>query len=443
MDFETRAIHDGPGTRSDDRRDDDADLRDVDLRAGGGRLAQGLRLLAHRNPTRTALQPCLASLESAEHGVAFASGLGATTTLMHLLNPGDRIVLIADVYGGVYRMTSQVYEPKGYVFEYVPAHEFAEPRRAPRRADAHGLGRDAVEPAAEHRRHPRGRRRRPRGRRAARRRQHVRVAVPAAAARARRRRCRSTRRRSTSAATPTSSAASSRRTTRRSRSGSSSCRSRSAPCPGPFDSWLVLRGIKTLACACAGTARTRVSSPRSSRSTTRSRRSSIPALRSIRATRSRGGRWPTSAAWSRSSRVGAGSGRPRGADEDLEARRVARRRGVDDRGADADDARVDRRRAVRGAAEPRASLRRDRVRRRPRRGSRTGARAFSCCTCVTTGSPSRPHRTRGERRFVRHRRRARARAGGRPRRQVDEPRRGARDAVAARASASGSSSPSP
>ena len=77
------------------------------------------------NPTRTALQSCLASLESAEHGVAFSSGLGATTTLMHLLNPGDRMVLIADVYGGVYRMTSQVYEPKGYDFEYVPANEFS------------------------------------------------------------------------------------------------------------------------------------------------------------------------------------------------------------------------------------------------------------------------------------------------------------------------------
>ena len=76
------------------------------------------------NPTRTALQACLASLENAQHGVAFSSGLGATTTLMHLLNPGDRVVLVADVYGGVYRMTSQVYEPKGYVFEYVPAEEF-------------------------------------------------------------------------------------------------------------------------------------------------------------------------------------------------------------------------------------------------------------------------------------------------------------------------------
>jgi len=76
------------------------------------------------NPTRTALQQCLASLESAEHGIAFASGLGAVSTIMHLLSPGDRMVLIADVYGGVYRMTSQVYEPKGYVFDYLPAAEF-------------------------------------------------------------------------------------------------------------------------------------------------------------------------------------------------------------------------------------------------------------------------------------------------------------------------------
>ena len=76
------------------------------------------------NPTRTALQVALASLENAAHGVAFSSGLGATTTLMHLVDPGERVVLIADVYGGVYRMTSQVYEPKGYKFTYVPANEF-------------------------------------------------------------------------------------------------------------------------------------------------------------------------------------------------------------------------------------------------------------------------------------------------------------------------------
>jgi cystathionine gamma-synthase len=78
------------------------------------------------NPTRTALETALASLENAPHGLAYASGLGATTTIMHLVDPGQRVVLIADVYGGVYRMTSQVYEPKGYRFTYVPADEFDE-----------------------------------------------------------------------------------------------------------------------------------------------------------------------------------------------------------------------------------------------------------------------------------------------------------------------------
>src|SRR5437868_1320703 len=78
------------------------------------------------NPTRTALQVALASLENAKHGIAFSSGLGATTTVMHLVDPGERVVLIADVYGGVYRMTSKVYEPKGYRFTYVQAEEFDE-----------------------------------------------------------------------------------------------------------------------------------------------------------------------------------------------------------------------------------------------------------------------------------------------------------------------------
>jgi cystathionine beta-lyase/cystathionine gamma-synthase len=78
------------------------------------------------NPTRTALQTCLASLEGARHGVAFASGLAATTTLMHLVNPNERVVCVNDVYGGVYRMFSQVYEPKGYTFGWVKATEMSE-----------------------------------------------------------------------------------------------------------------------------------------------------------------------------------------------------------------------------------------------------------------------------------------------------------------------------
>jgi cystathionine beta-lyase/cystathionine gamma-synthase len=77
------------------------------------------------NPTRTALEECLASLENAAHGHAFSSGLGATTSIMHLLDPGDHVVCVNDVYGGTYRMFSQVYEPKGYRFTYATPQELS------------------------------------------------------------------------------------------------------------------------------------------------------------------------------------------------------------------------------------------------------------------------------------------------------------------------------
>jgi cystathionine beta-lyase/cystathionine gamma-synthase len=77
------------------------------------------------NPTRTALQECLASLEGAAHGHAFSAGLGAATTLMHLLSPGDHVVAVNDVYGGIYRMFTQVYEPKGYRFTFLSPQEIS------------------------------------------------------------------------------------------------------------------------------------------------------------------------------------------------------------------------------------------------------------------------------------------------------------------------------
>ncbi len=77
------------------------------------------------NPTRAALEQCLASLESAEHGFAFASGMAATTTVLHLVNPGDRVVCVNDVYGGTYRLFSKVLEPKGYEFTFLPAEEIS------------------------------------------------------------------------------------------------------------------------------------------------------------------------------------------------------------------------------------------------------------------------------------------------------------------------------
>jgi cystathionine gamma-synthase len=125
MDFETRAIHDGqePDPATGAIITPIYQTSTFVQEAVG--VHKGYDYARVANPTRSALQVALASLENAEHGVAFSSGLGATTTLMHLVNPGERVVLIADVYGGVYRMTSQVYEPKGYVFDYLPAAEFA------------------------------------------------------------------------------------------------------------------------------------------------------------------------------------------------------------------------------------------------------------------------------------------------------------------------------
>src|SRR6266567_2043973 len=124
MDFETRAIHDGQ------EPDPTTGALTTPIYATSTYVQEevgktkGYDYSRAANPTRSALQACVASLEEAEFGIAFSSGIGATTTLMHLLNPGDRVVLIADVYGGVYRMTSQVYEPKGYKFHYLPAEEF-------------------------------------------------------------------------------------------------------------------------------------------------------------------------------------------------------------------------------------------------------------------------------------------------------------------------------
>jgi cystathionine beta-lyase/cystathionine gamma-synthase len=124
VDFETRAIHEGqepdPATGSIITPIYQTSTYVQD--AVGEHKGYDYSRVA--NPTRTALQRALASLENAQHGVAFSSGLGATTTIMHLVDPGQRVVLIADVYGGVYRMTSQVYEPKGYLFDYVPADQF-------------------------------------------------------------------------------------------------------------------------------------------------------------------------------------------------------------------------------------------------------------------------------------------------------------------------------
>src|SRR5687768_5154072 len=123
MDFETRAIHDGqepdPATGSVvvPIYQTSTYAQDAVGQNKGYDYSRGA------NPTRTALQICLASLESAEHGAAFASGMAAVTTVMHLVQPSERIVSVNDVYGGVYRLLSQVYQPKGYDVTFLSSEE--------------------------------------------------------------------------------------------------------------------------------------------------------------------------------------------------------------------------------------------------------------------------------------------------------------------------------
>ncbi len=71
------------------------------------------------NPTRNALEDCLASLEGGGHGVAFASGCAATSTIMHLLEAGDHVVSGDDVYGGTYRLFTKVFDKMGLEFSFV------------------------------------------------------------------------------------------------------------------------------------------------------------------------------------------------------------------------------------------------------------------------------------------------------------------------------------
>jgi cystathionine gamma-synthase len=81
---------------------------------GIGNLRGGYEYSRSANPTRTALEECIAALEGGERGFAFASGLaGEDTILRALLAPGDHVVVPSDAYGGTYRLFDQVARPWG------------------------------------------------------------------------------------------------------------------------------------------------------------------------------------------------------------------------------------------------------------------------------------------------------------------------------------------
>ena len=119
MKFETRAIHAGqhpdPSTG--------AVMTPVYLTSTYVQEApgvhQGYEYSRTGNPTRSALEGNLASLEGGTHGLCFASGLAATDAVLKMMEPQDHVVAGNDLYGGTHRIFTQVYQPMGIGFDFV------------------------------------------------------------------------------------------------------------------------------------------------------------------------------------------------------------------------------------------------------------------------------------------------------------------------------------
>ena len=111
--FDTRAIHVG-------QEPDEATgaitvpihLATTFVQAAPGQH-QGFEYARTSNPTRVALERCVAGLEGAEHGMAFASGMAAEDALVGMMRPGDHVVLGTDAYGGTFRLIARVYGERG------------------------------------------------------------------------------------------------------------------------------------------------------------------------------------------------------------------------------------------------------------------------------------------------------------------------------------------
>ncbi len=111
--FDTRAIHVG-------QEPDEATgaitvpihLATTFVQAAPGQH-QGFEYARTSNPTRVALERCVAGLEGAAHGMAFASGMAAEDALIGMMRPGDHVILGTDAYGGTFRLIARVYGERG------------------------------------------------------------------------------------------------------------------------------------------------------------------------------------------------------------------------------------------------------------------------------------------------------------------------------------------
>ncbi len=122
--FETRAVH--AGSRPDPVTG--AVVPAVSLATTFAQAAVGdfnaFEYSRTSNPTRVALETCLAALEGGAYGRAFASGLAAEDAILRLLQPGDHLVIPDDAYGGTYRLIARVHHPAGVAFTPVHLGDF-------------------------------------------------------------------------------------------------------------------------------------------------------------------------------------------------------------------------------------------------------------------------------------------------------------------------------
>jgi cystathionine gamma-synthase len=118
--FDTRAIHAGqPADAGTGAVSVPIYATSTYKQDGVGGLRRGYEYSRSANPTRTALEECLAALEGGTHGLAFASGLAAEDCVLHaLLGPGDHVLIPDDAYGGTYRLFAKVLARWG--LDYTP-----------------------------------------------------------------------------------------------------------------------------------------------------------------------------------------------------------------------------------------------------------------------------------------------------------------------------------
>jgi cystathionine beta-lyase/cystathionine gamma-synthase len=119
--FETRAIHAGQPADPTTGSVMTPIYQTATFKQESVEQSEGYEYSRSGNPTRTALENCLASLEGGQYGLGFSSGMAAIDAVAHLLKSGDHILAVNDLYGGTYRLFESVYSQLGMEFSYAPA----------------------------------------------------------------------------------------------------------------------------------------------------------------------------------------------------------------------------------------------------------------------------------------------------------------------------------